>query len=343
MTATLQDIAKRLDVSPQTVARVLSGTNKENRPSSIKRAQAIRELARELNYRPNAAARAMTSRSTRNIGVLVASKHNDPFTASEVYFSILGINDVLEIGGYITSVVRIDELQHQLDIRSRAAEEVVFDGVIAVGSIPASLCEPIESIFKNLIWLDTNIDMPQRCLMRDEKRVGRMIGKAVTTKGYKRGLWVGWPSQMRQGHHSHRDRVAGLQNALLKSQVPMHEVGVDWEWVDDFQELFDPYFDADTAIVVNDVNRAALVIRAGVNRGLKPGKDFGLVSCDATPTFLLAWPDLAHVEYDRYDAGRNAATMMLGLLDDSVSECDSRKIALSWREGRTLSNCSSHD
>jgi DNA-binding LacI/PurR family transcriptional regulator len=127
-----------------------------------------------------------------------------------------------------------------------------------------------------------------------------------------------------------------LQNILSKSQVPLHEVGVDWEWVDDFQELFAPYLESDTAIVVNDVNRAALVIRAAVNRGLKPGKDFGLVSCDATPTFLLAWPDLAHVQYDRYEAGRNAAAMMLCLVDDSECECDSRKIPITWREGRTL-------
>ena len=73
-TTTLNDIARQAGVSPQTVARVLSGTNKENRPSSIERAQKIRELARQLNYRPNAAARAMNNRQTQNIGVLVAAR-----------------------------------------------------------------------------------------------------------------------------------------------------------------------------------------------------------------------------------------------------------------------------
>lgn len=336
MTATLHDIAKRLGISPQTVARVLSGTNKENRPSSIKRAMAIRQLAHEMNYRPNAAARAMTSRSTRNIGVLVASKHNDPFTASEVYFSILGINDVLEMGGYVTSIVRVDEMQHQLDIRSRAAQEVVFDGVIGVGSIPASLCEPIESIFKNVIWLDTNIDMPHRCLMRDEKQVGRIIAREVIANGYQNILWVGRPLALRSGHHSHRDRVAGFQEVLEGKDISFNEIGIDWDWVESMQDLIGPFLNTQTAVIVNDANRAGLVIRAGVNVGLRPGQDYGLASCDVTPTFLHAWPDLSYVQYDRYEAGRTAGVMILGLLDESDSVCKSMQIPMAWLQGQTL-------
>ncbi len=333
---TLNDIARQAGVSPQTVARVLSGTNKENRPSSIERAQKIRELARQLNYRPNAAARAMNNRQTQNIGVLVAASHHDPFTANSVYFFILGVNDVLEAAGYITSVVRVDEVEHQLDIRSRAAQEVVFDGVIAVGSIPVRLRDDIESMFGNVIWLDTNVDLARRCLIRHELNVGRMIGQAIIERGYKRALWVGRMNPSPTAHHSHQDRYAGLQQALASSDVTLDHLPSIGQWQDQMRDEFEKYLGPETAVVANETNCAQLAIRGGMSLGLQPGKDYGLVACDLTPNVLSVWPDITHVTYDRYDAGRQAAKMMLEQISESEQACYSQQLESQWCEGSTL-------
>ncbi|MEM1210943.1 MAG: LacI family DNA-binding transcriptional regulator [Planctomycetota bacterium] len=55
----LQDIAKRMHVTPRTVARILSGDYVPTQPKAVKRAQRIRQLATEMGYRTNASARAM--------------------------------------------------------------------------------------------------------------------------------------------------------------------------------------------------------------------------------------------------------------------------------------------
>ena len=57
--ATMKDIAVEAGVSIKTVSRILNGENKENWPSSIRRAQQIRDIANRLNFRPNAMARTM--------------------------------------------------------------------------------------------------------------------------------------------------------------------------------------------------------------------------------------------------------------------------------------------
>jgi DNA-binding LacI/PurR family transcriptional regulator len=48
-----------------TVSNVLNGKNKENWPSTARRAAKIREIAEKMNYRPNAAAKAVVTGALR--------------------------------------------------------------------------------------------------------------------------------------------------------------------------------------------------------------------------------------------------------------------------------------
>jgi LacI family transcriptional regulator len=70
--ATSRDVARRAGVSQSTVSRALSGhpgVTEEIR-------QRVRDAARELIYVPNAAARAMRTNRSGNIGVVTARLHN---------------------------------------------------------------------------------------------------------------------------------------------------------------------------------------------------------------------------------------------------------------------------
>ncbi|WP_020683183.1 LacI family DNA-binding transcriptional regulator [Marinobacterium rhizophilum] len=74
--ATITDIAKRVNMTTVTVSRAL------NRPEKVKKETLARilEVARELNYVPNAFARNLKSRESRLIGLITASLDN-PFYA----------------------------------------------------------------------------------------------------------------------------------------------------------------------------------------------------------------------------------------------------------------------
>ncbi len=66
---TLRDIAKKVGVSVPTVSRILNENNK-TRSASRETELMVKQIARELNYQPNGAARSLTTRRTHNIGVL---------------------------------------------------------------------------------------------------------------------------------------------------------------------------------------------------------------------------------------------------------------------------------
>lgn len=76
MAVTLNDIARKAGVSLATVSLALNGSNKVNKDTKIK----IEEIAAELNYVPNARARALVKKSTKTIGLVIPEVVN-PFFA----------------------------------------------------------------------------------------------------------------------------------------------------------------------------------------------------------------------------------------------------------------------
>jgi LacI family transcriptional regulator len=74
MEVTIKDIARRLDISYATVSRALNdkhGVRRETR-------ERVLEMARRLNYRPNAMARSLVKRQTSSIGLVIPDITN-PF------------------------------------------------------------------------------------------------------------------------------------------------------------------------------------------------------------------------------------------------------------------------
>src|SRR5690606_6121000 len=83
---TIYDVAKLAGVSPSTVSRVLSGSNY---PVRAELRAAIRNAARELNYRPNRIARSLKNVTAQDIGVIVPSISNPYY-----HDLIKGVEDV---------------------------------------------------------------------------------------------------------------------------------------------------------------------------------------------------------------------------------------------------------
>jgi DNA-binding LacI/PurR family transcriptional regulator len=69
----LVDIAREAQISPRTVARILSGRNREVWPSAVARADRVREIAKRLGYRPNAAARATREGRFGSVALITSS------------------------------------------------------------------------------------------------------------------------------------------------------------------------------------------------------------------------------------------------------------------------------
>ncbi|MBP8314095.1 LacI family DNA-binding transcriptional regulator, partial [Clostridium neonatale] len=72
MKVTIQDVAKKANVSVATVSRVMNG----NYPVKAETRESVLKAVDELNYIPNMQARELTQKKSTTIGVVVPSINN---------------------------------------------------------------------------------------------------------------------------------------------------------------------------------------------------------------------------------------------------------------------------
>ncbi|MDQ6433825.1 LacI family DNA-binding transcriptional regulator [Mesorhizobium sp. LHD-90] len=133
---TLSDIARALDVSEATVSRALRGSPEISEQTRA----AIRRVARDLGYVPNAAARNLARQTSRTLGLLVPDV-TDPVHA----LVVAGFGRAADSRGYTVIVMdgSRDEARRTRSLRTlieHQAEGIVFC------STPLSMRETIEEV-----------------------------------------------------------------------------------------------------------------------------------------------------------------------------------------------------
>lgn len=121
----LADVSRRARVSIATASRVIAGSSHPVSPSTRER---VLQAARETGYTPNALARALVSKRSQIIGVLVGDVM-DPYFAEIVR----GVEDVAGRVGYLTIVCNADrrrdvEREHLSILLKYSAAGAIFAG-----------------------------------------------------------------------------------------------------------------------------------------------------------------------------------------------------------------------
>lgn len=331
---TLRDVAEQAGVSIDTVSRVLNGKGKMKWASAMRRAREIREIAERLNYRPNAAARAIRSARTRTVGALVRNNPRDRHIHPVAFETILGINEGLQSVGYVLSVIRVDDVQFDTPGASRVFREHMLDGMIVIGGMTEEAVARLQDAMPNCIWADTNIWNDTLCIRRDELHVGETVGRRCVEAGYEKIVLLGG-GRSSVPHYSIEDRYAGLQKVAAETGVPLERVSVPWAQT--FDESFVPtnLLDPSVAFVTQGTPFALWLMQLAGKLGKVPGRDFGLACCDETSEVVRYWPGLSRMSFDHYDLGVRAARMMLKHLKDPETAVASEVFRGEWIGGCT--------
>ncbi|MFM0337343.1 LacI family DNA-binding transcriptional regulator [Paraburkholderia fungorum] len=156
-TVTSHDIARLAGVSQPTVSRVLTGNDRVN-PEARKRVLAA---ARELKYRPNGNARAMRTRRTGNVGMLVSRLINPLYpemleaigrrlsahSLRMVMWSTEEINEKLAMDAIYESLVDGVIMTTATDASSRLYETLELNAPVVLinRSVPRWACDQVTS------------------------------------------------------------------------------------------------------------------------------------------------------------------------------------------------------
>ncbi|WP_051478592.1 LacI family DNA-binding transcriptional regulator [Arthrobacter sp. H5] len=306
--ATIYDVARAADVSHQTVSRLLkggSGIRPENRAR-------IEQALRELDYRPNLAARSLATNRSRRIGALV-------YELQEVGPSkiVQAASDSAREAGYLLDIVSLDPEDE------RAIAEAVallaqqdFAGILAFAPTDRLNEVMASSKFRVPIYVETESDdlLPGRNTSLNGHALG-LVTDHLLELGHSRLFHVAGP----RAWLSARNRTAAYHRAL--EAHGLESVGTlngDWSAASGYRAGLEIPLDRGvTAVVASNDQMALGVLRALSERGIAVPQDVSVVGFDDIPESAYFDPPLTTVRLDFRCQGRSALKKLLTLIGDT--------------------------
>lgn len=313
------DIARAAGTSRATVSRVLNGTNGHIAISEETRARVLR-VAAEMGYAPNAAARQLRMRRAQAIGlILPPSRYRRPgqpgtFGLAQFLGGIIDAGDSTEYNIMLapgTSPERAVQMLHgkQVDgllVIHPLETDPYIRGLLAAGAPVVSMCQMPAEV--PVSWVDfDNVGGARAAVLhlaqRGHRRIAFICGMAGTMvsslriRGYREALDLAGicfqedlvvsapePTRTPQG-------AAALRQLLRLPEPP-------------------------TAVFCYRDQLAFGVLLAAREAGLRVPQDLAVVGFDDDPASAHQDPPLTTVRADFFGAGREAAMLLIDLIEE---------------------------
>ena len=212
MSSTIYDIAKQANVSPRTVARILTGETKRS-----KNAAKVKRIARECGYVRNTSAAALRSGKSNTVGVLIASLRNPSYS---VFLESL-CGEAKQRNLHITTGVTFGDPEVLRESFDRFIENRV-DGVIACVEEQHPLRE-WEDVIENMIRLNiplvlTGTQSKWKEVIGfpgDESKSMRLVVNHLIERGHCNIGYIGGPLEV----PGHKSRYVEFAKALDAAKV----------------------------------------------------------------------------------------------------------------------------
>ena len=208
--ATIVDVSRMANVSISTVSRVINhqgGVSEELE-------QRILRVIEELNYRPNSVARALKSRATRLIGVIVPSISNPVFSAITEYYaleaeqlgySLITCSSNSSVEREVTSLETL--IQHRVD-------GILFNGMGIYDPRFARVAEagiPLVYVGRRMAQLPCD-----NVTLDNQAGAYQAVSHLIATGARHIGFIFGFHESV----SATEDRFAGYQEALREHGIP---------------------------------------------------------------------------------------------------------------------------
>jgi len=315
--STLKDIAGQVGVSISAVSRALN-----NQPGlSSKLRSQIRQVAAELRYHPHAAARALRSKSTRAIGLMIPDILNPFFPAL-----VKGVEAAARRSGHLMVLFHSEGRKRTEERLLRLLLEKRVDGLlIAPSGGPLRIVDDLLEEHYPIVVLDRRLPGSKAISVTADNFDG---AKAATLHLLRQGRWpifhVSGPLSASSAVH----RLQGFKAALHEEGKPFSP---DLVAPGDFtiesgsraaEALLKKLSGSPGIFTANDL-MALGVMYALRSKGIAVPDDVALVGFDDIPMGRISNPRLSTVAQPIYEMGRIGFRLLLDLIRgrrDQVSD-----------------------
>ena len=303
---TMADVAARAGVSHQTVSRVLNDAAAV-RPETR---DAVLAAIAALGYRRNQAARALVTRRSGLIGVIVDELrlYGPASTVSSVAQAarVAGYGLTLDLLWDVTGSSVAAALEHQL---SQAVEAVVL--VAAHGEMPDPAV--LRGLSVPVIALDGFLGADSPTAGVDQRAGGVMATRHLLELGHRTVGHITGPTGWPQADARHAGFLDALDQAGLE---PGPVVTGDWSPRAGYQagQRILEENPSTTALFVANDQMAMGALRALVEAGRSVPDDVSVVGFDDIPEASFSQPPLTTIRQDFAALGREAVRLVIGAI-----------------------------
>jgi len=312
---TIKDVARLAGVSVTTVSRALNGHDDVN-PETRRR---IQEVAEQLGYSPNIAARTLVSKRSRTLGLLLSALTRNSVKDNIVFEMLCGMNDrAAELEYDLVLFNTTPQKQRQKSYKALCKERGV-DGVIMMGM---RLDDPYLEEMLHASIPCVLIDIP----IERKKTIGYVMTDNV------QGALEAVTHLIGLGHR-HIGMINGHAQAAVsiqrldgyKQALERHGIPFDERYVEDGAFREDGGKDAAfrlltahpelTAIFCASDLMALGAVQAIRALGKRVPEDISIIGFDNIVAAQYCTPALTTVNQDKYQMGYLAAAILIDMLE----------------------------
>lgn len=301
---TMRDIAEKLNISVVTVSKALNDKDGVGDELKLK----IKELAEQMGYRINAAARSMKAGYSYNIGIIVAQRFTGDAGSFYMQFYKF-ISQSLDRYHY-SAILHILSVEDEEELSlPRIYHEKKVDGFIVLGQVSKDYIETLQQTDAALVFLDfytdqTNMD----CVLTDNFYAVYELTNFLIENGHRQIAFVG----NLHSTSSIQDRFLGYYKSLLEHRLPYVSEYVinDRDEKGRFIEIELPA-QLPTAFVCNCDQVAYGLIQILGKRGIRVPEDCSVVGFDNDIYAKLSEPKLTTVAVDMEEMAKVAAKFVV--------------------------------
>ncbi|HVC40225.1 MAG TPA: LacI family DNA-binding transcriptional regulator [Candidatus Dormibacteraeota bacterium] len=318
---TLRDVARWAGVHPGTASRAL---NAERRHLvKVETAERVLAAARELEFRPDPAARSLKTRRSYTVGVLIPDLNNPLFPPI-----VRGIEDTLTRQGFVALIGNTDNDEERERRVFEGMRSRHVDGFIVATArqrhplLDRAAAEELPVVLVNRVLADRSL--PSASV---DDRLGSNLAVAhLAQLGHRLIAHIAGPQDVSTG----RGRLQGFKSGMAKEGIPVDPRLVcyargftrseGWRCLSELLESGQAF----TAVVAGNDLLALGCYSALDQGGRRCPEDVSVVGFNDMPFIDQLRPPLTSVRIPHYEIGATAAALMLERIANPRGPVDSR-------------------
>ncbi len=269
-------------------------------------AKRVRAAIRQLNYRPNHAARMLTGQLSRSIGLIVPD-------LADSFFSVIShaAQETAREGGYL---VWLAASNYDPSIEAAQVEQMTHHPVDGILLVPVdsrhAYLKALASGNTPVVTIDRPIEVGSTDSVETENRSGaRMAVEHLISHGCKKIVCVATNSHLR----TIRGRIAGYEESLKNAKLPRAKPLRLASLIDaktSLSALFTSRNRPDGLFTANNAS-TIWVIETLREMNIKIGKDVLLVGFDDVDFYTLITPPVTAVRQPATELGRVSVRLLM--------------------------------